>query len=81
MLSISAVDSPVVVVISADHRKMYNKYEMRELCQAGSTFFGKSELEREQSPALTGTPPRSAANTVSSLSLFPFPGSLPARDL
>lgn len=77
VFSTSAVDSPVVAVISADHGGMYSKCEMRELCQGGSSSSGKLEREsgsppqRQQAPPLH--PPRSACNTLCSLSLFPFP--------
>lgn len=72
-LSFPPVDSlSREMVISADHRKTYNKCEMRGLCQAALSL-ARWCWVWEQPPALTGTPPRSASNTVSSLSLFPFP--------
>lgn len=57
--------------ISADHRKMSDKCEMRAL-SCREHVSGKSELAEGVIAVLTGTPTRAASNTVTSFSLFPF---------
>lgn len=81
MLSISPVDSPVVVVISADHRKMYNKCEMRERCQAGSIFSGNLEPGEGAVPSANRHTPKICLQHCQFSLFVPFPDSLSARDL
>lgn len=60
---------PSCVEISADHRKMSNKCEMRAL-SGREHVSGKSELAVGAIAVLTGAPTRAASNTVTPFSLF-----------